>query len=71
VEIFVPPEKRMYGFYVLPFLFGEKLVARVDLKAVRANGRLRVLGRWFEGGKTAAAAAALSAEIRVLEDWLG
>lgn len=71
VEIFVPPEKRRYGFYVLPFLFGEKLVARVDLKADRASGRLRVLGKWFEGRETAAAAAALSAEIRLLEDWLG
>jgi uncharacterized protein YcaQ len=71
VEIFVPPEKRQYGFYVLPFLLGEKLVARVDLKADRASGRLRVLGQWFEGRKTAAVADALSAEIRVLEEWLG
>jgi hypothetical protein len=71
VEIFVPPEKRQYGFYVLPFLLGENLVARVDLKADRASGRLRVLGKWFEGRKTAAVADALSAEIRVLEDWLG
>jgi uncharacterized protein YcaQ len=70
VEIFVPPEKRRYGFYVLPFLLGEKLVARVDLKADRATGRLRVLGKWFEGRKTPAVAAALSAELRVLEDWL-
>ena len=66
----MPPEKRRCGFYVLPFLLGEKLVARVDLKADRANGRLRVLGQWFEGRKTAAAAAALPAEIRVLEEWL-
>ena len=71
VEIFVPPEKRQYGFYVLPFLLGEKLVARVDLKADRASGRLRVLGQWFEGRKTAAVAHVLSAEIRVLEEWLG
>jgi uncharacterized protein YcaQ len=70
VEIFVPPEKRQYGFYVLPFLLGEKLVARVDLKADRATGRLRVLGKWFEGRKTAPVAAALSAELRILEDWL-
>jgi hypothetical protein len=71
VEIFVPPEKRKYGFYVLPFLLGDKLVARVNLKADRANGRLLVLGKWFEGKKTADVAAALEAEIRVLGGWLG
>jgi uncharacterized protein YcaQ len=71
VEIFVPPEKRRYGFYVMPFLLGEKLVARVDLKMDRTKVHLRVQGKWFEGRKTAAADAALSAELRVLEDWLG
>jgi hypothetical protein len=70
VEIFVPPEKRKYGFYVLPFLFGEKLVARVDLKMDRASGRLHVLGKWFEQRKTAAVDAVLSAEIGLLEEWL-
>jgi len=70
VEIFVPPHKREYGFYVLPFLMGDKLVARVNLKADRANGRLVVLGKWFEGRKTSAADAALSAELRVLGHWL-
>jgi uncharacterized protein YcaQ len=70
VEIFVPPEKRRYGFYVLPFLFGENLVARVDLKADRANGRLNVVGKWYEGRKTKSVAGALSAELRLLADWL-
>jgi uncharacterized protein YcaQ len=70
VEIFVPPEKRKYGFYVMPFLLGEKLVGRVDLKMDRTKGRLRVQGKWFEGRKTAEVDAALSAELRVLEDWL-
>ena len=70
LEVFIPPKKRRYGFYVLPFLLGEKLVARVDLKTDRANGRLRVLGTWFEGRKTAAVRAALSAELRVLGEWL-
>jgi hypothetical protein len=70
LEVFVPPQKRKYGFYVLPFLLGEKLVARVNLKTDRANGRLCVLGVWFEGRKSAAVAAALSTELRLLGDWL-
>jgi uncharacterized protein YcaQ len=70
VEIFVPPDRRNYGFYVLPFLLGEDLVARVDLKADRAKGRLQVLGKWFEGRKTGAVAEALSAELRLLAEWL-
>ena len=70
VEIFVPPEKRRYGFYVLPFLLGENLVARVDLKADRANRRLNVVGTWYEGRRTKSIAGALSAELRTLADWL-
>jgi len=71
VEIFVPPEKRKYGSYVLPFLLGDKLIARVDLKADRANRRLLVVGKWFEGRKTAATAAGLSTELQALGHWLG
>ena len=71
MEIFVQPEKRKYGFHVLPFLFEHKLIARVDLKADRANKRLLVIGKWFEQRKTAATAAALSTELRALGHWLG
>jgi len=71
VEIFVPPEKRKYGFYVLPFLLGERLVARVDVKADRAQGKLRMLGAWYEGRKTAPVARALRTAVRELGDWLG
>lgn len=71
VEIFVPPEKRQYGFYVMPFLLGERLAARVDMKADRANGKLRVLGIWYEGRKTGETAEALRKELRLLGEWLG
>jgi uncharacterized protein YcaQ len=71
VEIFVPPGQRKYGFYVLPFLVGEQLAARVDLKADHKIGRLRVLGKWFEGRRTAAVSDALSSELRLLAGWLG
>ena len=47
------------------------MVARVDLKADRANGRLLVVGKWFEGRKTAAVQTALAAELHLLAEWLG
>jgi len=72
VEIFVPPAKRKFGFYVLPFLFGERLVARVDLKANRTARRLNVQGAWIEAGADAAQVApALATELRTLAGWLG
>ena len=49
----------------------EKLAARVDLCADRANGQLRVLGTWFEGPRTRPVADALSKELEILGDWLG
>lgn len=72
VEIFVPAAQRRWGFYVLPFLFGDRLAARVDLKANRAAARLAVKGAWLEDGEEAGAtASALAIELTKLAHWLG
>jgi len=71
-EIFVPAGKRRWGAYVLPFLFGDRLVARVDVKSDRVGRRLLVPGAWLEpGADRASVAAALAAELREWTSWLG
>lgn len=73
-ELYVPPAKREFGYFVLPFLLGDALVARVDVKADRAAGVLLVPGAFAEAGVDGAAAAAvvdaLAGELRALADWL-
>jgi uncharacterized protein YcaQ len=72
IEIYVPAPKRVYGYYVLPFLHNESLAARVDLKADRKAGTVRVLSSWLEPGHDAVDVAdALAVELRRAADWQG
>jgi uncharacterized protein YcaQ len=72
LEIYTPAPKRVFGYYVLPFLVGETLVGRVDLKADRKNRALLVHSAFAEAGQDPAfVAAELAPELERVAGWLG
>lgn len=72
IEIYVPAEKRQYGYYVLPVLLDERLAARLDLKCDRSEGVLNVLGAYMEKGQSSPEVCERTAtELVGFADWLG
>jgi uncharacterized protein len=72
IEMYVPAARRIYGYYVCPFLLGDTLVARCDLKADRARRVLIVAGAFLENGHPSRrVVAALTRELEEMRRWLG
>jgi uncharacterized protein len=72
IEIYTPEHKRVYGYYVLPFVLGDRIVARVDLKADRQAGVLLANGAYSEPGVDLKhVVAELAEELKLMAQWLG
>ncbi|HKA51742.1 MAG TPA: crosslink repair DNA glycosylase YcaQ family protein [Candidatus Dormibacteraeota bacterium] len=70
-QLYVPAERRVFGYYVLPFLLGDTLVGRCDLKADRQRNVLMVQGAFVEDGQEPTRVASeLAAELRFMQAWL-
>ncbi len=63
-EVYVPEPKRRWGYYVLPILFGDRLVGRIEPRYERATRSLRILGIWWEEGFAPRAAEAFVEQMR-------